>query len=120
MLDAVYSVDVFLFLGGFFAAMCFLASRRSLTGRPIFYVQSVLGRACRLLPAYLFVLGLYANLMPLLGSGPIWESYMQVGLGCLCSESSGGHVAGGVRCVSVLVQYRHSTSAQGHPPTHSL
>nr|CAI5836893.1 unnamed protein product [Callosobruchus analis] len=66
-------VDTFLLVSGFLLGRLLLMELDKRRGKINFAILYI-ARYIRLTPAYVVVIGLYATLLPRLGSGPFWES----------------------------------------------
>ncbi|CAH1964853.1 unnamed protein product [Acanthoscelides obtectus] len=66
-------VDTFLLVSGFLLSRLLLMELDKRRGKINFAILYI-ARYIRLTPAYVVVIGLYATILPRLGSGPFWES----------------------------------------------
>lgn len=77
LLNSPLLVDTFLLLSGFLFTHILLLELEKRNGKVNFLVV-YLFRYIRLTPAYLAVISLYSTWLPKLGSGPLWDSRMNL------------------------------------------
>ena len=79
-----FSVDVLLWIGGFFVGYLVLQEVEKKRGKFGFlgWTLVYLHRFARVLPVYIFMLAFYMNIFPALGNGPAWYTSKVVTLDC--------------------------------------
>ncbi|KAJ6640289.1 Nose resistant to fluoxetine protein 6 [Pseudolycoriella hygida] len=77
LINSPLLVDSFLLLSGFLFARLLLIELDKRRGRVNFILLYIF-RYIRLTPAYLAIIALYATWLPKLGSGPLWDSRMNL------------------------------------------
>jgi peptidoglycan/LPS O-acetylase OafA/YrhL len=82
----LYAVDVFFYLSGFFVAYVCIDKLKKMTVGPLTYVKLFVHRMLRIWPAYFIAILVYWQIVPLLGSGPIWYNY--IGASGACNGTS--------------------------------
>ena len=70
-----YTVDVFFFLGGFFAAFGLIGRFKKKSLTVVSYFQFIALRALRILPCYAVCLLVYWKLETWVGKGPVFADY---------------------------------------------
>merc|ERR1719473_1814457 len=91
-----YGVDSFFLLSGFLCChglqkkVFTKESNRSFRGFSVMYLKFILLRVCRLLPLEMFCIALFFNVLPILGTGILWNMKVQaLGAGAHCFEGAG-------------------------------
>ena len=74
LMQMPYSVDGFFFMGGFFAAFVLVKKLKKVNFKstPFFYLQAIILRALRILPAYAAALFFSWKLFEYVGNGPVF------------------------------------------------
>jgi len=69
---ALYAVDAFFFMSGFFFAFIALSKLQKMRPSPKNYMVLAFHRLFRIWPAYIFAILFFWRILPLMGSGPVW------------------------------------------------
>ena len=74
--SALYAVDVFFFLSGFYVAFVMTEKLKKLKPSILNYLSLLFHRYIRIMPLYIMVIFIYWKLSVLFGSGPLWPNYI--------------------------------------------
>jgi len=79
---ALYAVDTFFYIGGFLTGFLMLSKLRKMPMNRSNYFQILFHRWVRLWPAYLIAILFYWKISVRIGSGPLWNNYIEIAENC--------------------------------------
>ena len=83
---ALYAVDTFFYIGGFLTGFLMLSKLRKMPMNKSSYFQILFHRWIRLWPAYLMAILFYWKISVRMGSGPLWNNYIELAENCSWSS----------------------------------